>query len=212
MATARPSLTTTSYAILGLLAVRPWSSYELTKQMSRSLSHLWPRAESKLYEEPKKLVAQGLARAATRSSGQRTSTVYTITASGRRELKRWLATPGGSGPVLEFELMLKVFFSENGTRDDLLATIGAIAEWARARQRQHAEVADAYERGDGPFPERLPQTALVGEFLVRFADATAGWAEWATREVDAWPDDVSQAPVPGGVITSIAGRHRKVRS
>ena len=27
------SLTTTSYAILGLLAVKPWSTYELTQQM-----------------------------------------------------------------------------------------------------------------------------------------------------------------------------------
>ncbi len=51
-------MTTTSYAILGLLAIRPWTTYELTQQMQRSLSRFWPRAESKLYEEPKKLVAQ----------------------------------------------------------------------------------------------------------------------------------------------------------
>ena len=60
MSSAR-GLTTTSYAILGLLAVRPWSTYELTRQMDRSLGRFWPRAESKLYEEPKKLAAQGLA-------------------------------------------------------------------------------------------------------------------------------------------------------
>ena len=28
-----PPLTTTSYVVLGLLAIRPWSSYELTQQM-----------------------------------------------------------------------------------------------------------------------------------------------------------------------------------
>ena len=28
-----PSLTTTSYAILGLLAVKPWTTYELAQQM-----------------------------------------------------------------------------------------------------------------------------------------------------------------------------------
>jgi len=38
--------------------------YELTQQMGRSLGRIWPRAASKLYEEPKKLVAAGLARAA----------------------------------------------------------------------------------------------------------------------------------------------------
>ena len=40
-----------------LLAVKPWSSYELTQQMDRSLGRVWPRAVSKLYEEPKKLKA-----------------------------------------------------------------------------------------------------------------------------------------------------------
>ena len=43
-------LTTTSYAILGLLAIKPWTTYELAQQMDRSLRRIWPRAKSKLYE------------------------------------------------------------------------------------------------------------------------------------------------------------------
>jgi DNA-binding PadR family transcriptional regulator len=54
-------LTTTSYAILGLLAIKPWTTYELAKQMEGSLRNFWPRAERKLYEEPRKLVAHQLA-------------------------------------------------------------------------------------------------------------------------------------------------------
>ena len=80
---SRGSLTSTSYAVLGLLSVKPWSSYELTQQMDRSLGRIWPRAVSKLYEEPKKLVSHGLASAATEQNGQRTRTVYAITAEGR---------------------------------------------------------------------------------------------------------------------------------
>ena len=38
-----PNLTTTSYAILGLLAVKPFSTYEITKQMDRALGQFWPR-------------------------------------------------------------------------------------------------------------------------------------------------------------------------
>jgi len=127
-----PPLTTTSYAVLGLLAVRPWSSYELTQQMDRSLGRVWPRAVSKLYEEPKKLTARGLARSAVQQNGQRTRTVYTITAEGRRALAEWLGQPG-EGPALEFEQLLKVFFADNGTTADLLATLAAAQAWARAR-------------------------------------------------------------------------------
>ena len=82
--------------------------------MDRSLGRIWPRAQSKLYEEPKKLVAQGLACAAEEQVGQRPRTVYTITSRGRRALAAWLRDPG-AGPVLEFEQLLKIFFAENGT-------------------------------------------------------------------------------------------------
>ena len=51
-------LTTTSYAILGLLAIKPWTTYELAQQMDRVLNRFWPRTRSKLFEEPKKPAAQ----------------------------------------------------------------------------------------------------------------------------------------------------------
>jgi DNA-binding PadR family transcriptional regulator len=100
------NLTTTSYAILGLLAIQPWSTYELAQQMERSLGRVWPRAQSKLYEEPKKLVAHGLAKASVEQVGQRPRTRYAITPKGRRALATWLREPG-AGPVLEFEQLLK---------------------------------------------------------------------------------------------------------
>src|ERR1043165_5639122 len=91
-------LTTTSYAILGLLAIKPWTTYELAQQMGRALGQFWPRAESMLYEEPKKLVAHGLVRASAESVGKRPRTVYTITPKGRRALRAWVPEPG-TGPT-----------------------------------------------------------------------------------------------------------------
>ena len=64
-------LTTTSYAILGLLAIKPWTTYELAKQMEVSLRNFWPRAERKLYEEPRKLVAYKLATVQHETVGKR---------------------------------------------------------------------------------------------------------------------------------------------
>jgi DNA-binding PadR family transcriptional regulator len=173
--------------------------------MSRSLSHFWPRAESKLYEEPKKLVAQGLVRASTRTVGKRSSTVYSITAAGRRELKRWMARPG-AGPALEFELLLQVFFSENGTRTDLLATIDAAAAWAAERSNQNVEVAREYLAGRGAFPDRVPQVALVAAFLTGYWDAITEWAAQAREVVEEWPETPSEAEPPWHIIEAIATR------
>jgi hypothetical protein len=44
-------LTTTSYAVLAQLAVRPWSTYELSQQRVRYVRYVWPRPESAVYRE-----------------------------------------------------------------------------------------------------------------------------------------------------------------
>jgi len=187
-----PALTPTSYAILGLLAVKPWTTYELAQQMDRALGRFWPRAESRLYEEPKKLVAHGLARASSELVGKRRRTVYTITAKGRRALAEWVPTPG-AGPVLEFEQLIKVFFAEHGTKADLLATLAGVREWSDERLAAGVRVPEAYLSGNGPFPERLPWLILVGQFLLEFHLMIERWADWATEIVDTWPDDVAAA-------------------
>ena len=189
---ARGSLTTTSYAILGLLAVKPWSTYELTQQMERSLGHMWPRAASKLYEEPKKLVDHGLAWATEDRVGRRPRTVYSITAKGRRALAEWLRDPG-EGPVLEWEQLVKVFFSDNGTKVDTLVTLEAAQQWAQTRSAQTAAVGHQYLDEGGPFPERSAQRNVSVRFLIDFYALVADWARWANSIVETWPDDPSQA-------------------
>jgi PadR family transcriptional regulator AphA len=189
---ASRDLTTTSYALLSLLAVKPWSTYELTQQMDRSLGRMWPRATSKLYEEPKKLVEHGLARAKNEQTGARPRTVYSITAKGRRALAAWLREPG-AGPVLEFEQLLKVSFAENGTKADALATLAAARAWAEERNTGNLEAGRAYEAGAGPFPARAAQLLLAGRFFTDFYRMVAEWADWASAQVEAWPDDPHEA-------------------
>jgi DNA-binding PadR family transcriptional regulator len=190
---SRPPLTTTSYAILGLLAVKPWTTHELVQQVDRSLRRLWPRAQSKLYEEPKKLVAHGYARAADDPVGRRKRTRYTITAAGRRALADWVAQPG-EGPSLEFEQLVKIHFADAGSRADVLANLEAARTWVVEQNRENLAAALAYRAGEGPFPERAALNQLPGRFLTEFYATVARWISWATEVVEAWPDDVRDAP------------------
>jgi len=198
-------LTTTSYAVLGLLAVRSWTTYELTQQMQRSLARFWPRAVSKLYEEPRKLTEHGLATGSEERVGQRARSRYEITADGRRELATWLADPS-SDPVLELEFLVKVFLAEHGTKQDLLVTLQDVRTWARRQAVRDADIARGYLSGTGPFPDRVPQLVLVGTYLADFAQMTGRWADWATDLVEQWPDDASQRQPAWEALRDIAGR------
>ncbi len=191
--TTKPvDLTPTSYAVLGLLAIRPWSTYELAQQMERALGRFWPRARSKLYEEPKKLVAHGLARASTQSVGRRSRTTYSITAKGRRAMAAWVPAPG-AGPQVEFESLIKVFFAEHGSKADLVATLRRTRDWVRQQATESRAIPREYLDGGGAFPERLPWLILTGRFLHDFQLMIDQWAEWALDVVEAWPDDMSKA-------------------
>lgn len=199
------TLTTTSFATLGLLAVRSWSTYELTRQIRRSLARFWPRAASKLYEEPRKLVTLGLATAETQTQGRRRRTVYTITPQGRAELARWLAEPA-TPPSMESEQLLKVFLADHGTRDDLLRTIAATREWARGQAAVDGAIARSYLGGDAPFPDRAALNTLVGRYLSDLSEATERWADWATAVVESWPEDISAAAPDRAALQTVADR------
>jgi PadR family transcriptional regulator, regulatory protein AphA len=191
-----PAMTTTSYALLGLLAVKPWTTHELVRQVDRSLRRIWPRAQSKLYEEPKKLVAHGFARATDDSVGRRPRTRYTITASGRRALAHWLREPG-DGPILEFEQLVKISFADSGTKSDIVANLEATRAWVLDQNEENLATARAYLEGQSEFPERAALNQLGGRFLTQFYVTVAEWVDWASAVVEAWPDDVGQATFDG---------------
>ncbi len=195
VSTELPRLTTTTYGVLGLLAVRPHSTYELAKAMGRSVGRAWPRAQSKLFEEPKKLLRHGYAAAREDFVGRRPRTVYTITRSGRRALATWLADPG-DGPVLEFEGLVKLVFADHGTRDDALATIARARRWAVEMNAGSVEAGERFVESDGLYEQRRATTLLFGAFLTDFYALVASWAEWAEAEVAGWPEDIASHRIP----------------
>lgn len=53
------ALSPAAFGLLGLLATRSWTGYELTEQVRRSLPYVWPISEGHLYREQRRLVDEG---------------------------------------------------------------------------------------------------------------------------------------------------------
>jgi len=195
---ARP-LTTTSFAVLSVLALREHPTYELTRQARISLHYIWPRAESNLYAEAKRLVVAGLATAQEEWNGGRRRTIYAITPAGRAALAEWLAQPS-TAQRYESEALLKVFFAENGTKADLLKSIRALRDDAVAGLEHFQQFAERYDEHAGEYPERFALSALVARLVGEHQTATARWATWAEAIVSAW-DSPSAESAEWGVET-----------
>jgi hypothetical protein len=103
----------------------------------------------------------------------------------------------GTGVRFESEGALKVLFAENGTQQQLLATVDAMRDEALA---DIARVGDTLEfvLTDGPpYPGRIHQSVLVMDLVLRITTAVAEWADATERRVDGWPhltpDDAMRA-------------------
>jgi DNA-binding PadR family transcriptional regulator len=182
-----PEISTTSAALLGQLALREQTPYEMTQEMKRNLRYFWPRAASHVYREVKRLTANGWATAERQRIGRRPRTVYRITEQGRLALRAWLASPP-AGTSLEHEPLLRVFLASSGSLDDLL---GAIAR-ARADAEQMLGVgrplAGEYLTATHPFQDQVHIRALTFDYLYNWARFTVAWADRTGREVRRWDD------------------------
>ena len=195
MSSESRELTTTSYAILGLLAIQPWSTYELARQMRRNLHYFWPRAESNLYAEPKRLVDGGFAEARSEPVGKRRRTVYSITPRGRRALERWLGEPAAESR-LESETLVKAMFAPHGSKEDLLGHLRRLLDELEAKQQDLRAIFLEYLDGADPFPERAHVNVLCYRLIWDQTGAAASWAAWAIDLVERWPGVTAPADRP----------------
>jgi PadR family transcriptional regulator AphA len=183
---ARSRLSSAGFSILGLLALRPFSAYELAQQIHRGQRYLQPASERNLYAEPKRLAAAGLVRMRREAVGRRNRTIYEITPAGRDALRRQLATPPAP-PQLEIEALQRLIFADQGSRHDLLAALDTTSEQVQQLLEDGMQQVRGYQGNGGPFPERLHLIMLFARFYVDFLLLLRDWVALARREVANWP-------------------------
>lgn len=190
-----PAPTATSFALLGLLGIQPWTAYELVAQAKRSLHHFWPRSEAHLYAELKRLVDRGHAHAELVEGRRRQRTRYTITPAGRVALEDWLGTEPAS-PVLEIEGLLRVLLADQGTAKELRAAVEVTARHARELWAEGSTLVEELLATGGPFPERLHLTERAVWLYAEFVRLIIRWSDETLTEVETWPDTVDVGLTP----------------
>ena len=169
----RVKLPTTSFALLGLLARRPMSGYDLAAYVASSVARFWPVAKSQVYGELARLeelgYVEGTLVAQQRRPDKRT---FAITAAGEEALDSWLDEPGPRPERRRVPLLVKVFFADRMRPERLAQLLARAREQAEDERRTLAQIA---ERLAGR-PELAAQRATA-IFGVRHAEATLAWLD-----------------------------------
>ncbi len=172
-------LSTTEYAVLGLLTFGERSGYELDALARRTIGYFWHPAKSKIYAVLPRLVERGLASAEPVTQDRRPDKVtYRITAAGETALRAWLRSgktdmaPGRNG------FLLKVFFGRLVEPEVVYEQVDAHrrrAEVQLAELEAIEETVDLDESDADFFPYL---TLLHG---LEDARSTIAWAEQVLR-------------------------------
>ncbi len=168
--------------LLGLLAQRERTGYELTRDFDLSLANVWAASHSQIYPELAKLEGAGLIRKT--DAGPRGSQRYAITPAGEESLRTWLAeTSPGDNPRTEW--MVRVFFLG-------MLPPAAAAAYFDAQRRRHEAKLERYRSFAADCSLDDPHTRwhrIALEAGIRHERAMAEWTAWAiaTVENDAAP-------------------------
>jgi len=181
-----PRMTTSSYAVLALLDLKPWTGYELTHQAQRSLRYAWPKSERLLYSEPKKLVELGYATTHKEERGNRSRNVYEITAQGHNVLSEWTSSRTQS-PRFEVEALLRLLFADHGTIEDVNRALDELEADVGEHHQAIVELMASYLDGGHPFPQRTHLSVLFATFQIEMFKSIERWIAFAREEIAQWP-------------------------
>lgn len=189
-----PKLSPTSYALLGLLARGPASAYELNNIMQTSMLRVfWPRAESHIYSEPKKLLAHEFVSEVKEKVNGRQRTVFTITVKGSEALAGWLAEEDEALHRNQAEFMLKIILAEGGAPADAAATVDRALATSRAEMEMAAAgIEHILEDPEGGASLGMPWNGIASGLMVEILIARYRWGQSAREAIASVPEGCSR--------------------
>ena len=172
-------LTTTEYAILGLLAGGESSGYDLARAADRSIAYMWSPSRSQIYKVLPRLVAWGLATSReVEQRGRPDKAVYRITPTGRSALRAWLEDdaedPERGGDLF----LLKLFLAGGAPPEAALRQLEAY----RGRLERRLRVFEEMER-ELPDDEPIYGRVALAHGLAQVR-ATLAWVEDARPQLE----------------------------
>ena len=134
-----------TWAVLGLVASKPRSGYDIKRIVDKTIRHCWAASYGQIYPELKRLEEAGWITGDDVPNGGRARRVFSITDAGRDALNGWF---GGMETRIELrdESLLRLFFADTLPSEHALGLLAARREGYRAMLEHLSSLDD----GTGP--------------------------------------------------------------
>ena len=126
------------------------TGYDIKQKIEISTRFFWGASYGQIYPELKRLAAAGLVEAAQDPRGGVKRTAYRLTPAGERVLHEWLIDRGHQLFEMRDEALLKIFFGDLLTDEELLENVRARREWCERTLELFRGIDDMAVTGWGP--------------------------------------------------------------
>jgi DNA-binding PadR family transcriptional regulator len=143
---SKHQLTTTEYAVLGLLSEGERSGYDLARVAARTIGHIWVPSRSQIYRVLPRLVRWGLAESREiEQQGRPDKALYRITDRGMDALRAWVERveeePAAGTSAYYSAYYLKLFFAAVAPPEAAQRQLEAYRQAMEGRLRELEEMA-----------------------------------------------------------------------
>ena len=172
-------LTELSYVVMNLIGQGGAAPHDLVQMARRGQRLYWAGAESKIYEQPKRLEKLGYLVSEKQPGKTTPRTFYRLTDKGTAALRDWLARPSHF-PRIQSEAAIRIQSS------DLVEDPAVILDSFQTLRADIAELSailDESEAREPQFPHRRTQLKLLHSLGRRILHAHLDWIEEVEREL-----------------------------
>ncbi len=154
------------------------TGYDVKQKIEFSTRFFWGASYGQIYPELKRLAAAGLVEAEPDPRGGVKRTAYGLTPAGERALHEWLTDRGHQLFEMRDEALLKIFFGDLLTDDELLANVRERREWCDRTLELFREIDEMTVTGWGA--RESPTEAL--RYGLELMEWMRGW--YARKEAE----------------------------
>ena len=167
----------TDYAVLGMLTLRPMSGYGIRATIGESIAYFWTESYGQIYPTLKRLTKDKLVTRRSEKVGGRERHLYAITAAGRDALADWLREPTQPRAPRN-ELLFKLFFARHASPEEASDQVTRFCD-AKLRERAgYEQVERELHQRHGKHPD-LAYWLITLRYGQLEAEAQLRWAEEA---------------------------------
>jgi len=186
------------YAILGLLSWRPLTGYEIKKMFAGSAAFYWSGNNNQIYTTLVRLHENGLVtREVEIQENSPSRKIYSITAKGQMELKKWLLSEP-EPPQLKNTFLVQLAWADGLSSEELEALLGKYEAEIQMQvsmlqtQKQKKNIApsgkirDAYiNAAQARTPREAVLWTMIQENCISFYESELRWVRKLRKQLSA---------------------------